>query len=158
MCKATWLMVAGLAAMQFLAVDGRAQEVKPWKNVTETVGLKGLGGGVIHWIDFDSDGWVDLFDGGGLWHNEGGKSFKRVESPGLGGGGSWGDFDGDGNLDLVVDEKDLEGYYRFASGTGTGDSSWYDFNLDGKTDAADLAIIDSHFGQRCKPENNASVK
>jgi hypothetical protein len=65
---------------------------------------------------------------------------------------------GDGNLDLVVDEKDLEGYYRFATGTGTGDSSWYDFDLDGNTDAADLDIIDSHFGQRCKPENNASVK
>jgi len=102
MCKATWLMVAGLAVMPFLAVDGGAQEVKPWKNVTETVGLKGLGGGVVHWIDFDSDGWVDLFDGGGLWHNQQGKSFKKVEAHGLGGGGSWGDFDGDGKIDFYT--------------------------------------------------------
>ncbi len=42
---------------------------------------------------------------------------------------------GDGNSDLVVDEKDLDEYARFAAapdGTGPGVSSWCDFNLNGR--------------------------
>jgi hypothetical protein len=68
---------------------------------------------------------------------------------------------GDGNSDLVVDEKDLEGYIRFAAspeGTGSGLSSWYDFNLDGLTDQADLGIIYDHWGLRCRPQDNAEVR
>lgn len=67
---------------------------------------------------------------------------------------------GDGNQDLVVDAKDVAGFELYAAsplGSGTGESSWYDFNVDGKTDAADLAIINSHFGQRCRPKDNGAV-
>ena len=66
---------------------------------------------------------------------------------------------GDGNLDRVVDEKDIHGYYQFANesngGTGAGDSSWFDFNLDGITNQVDLQIINSHLGQRCKGNNGS---
>lgn len=55
---------------------------------------------------------------------------------------------GDGNLDGVVDSKDLTEFNRWATTTG-GKSSWYDFNLDGLTDAADLAIIQANLGKSC---------
>ena len=46
---------------------------------------------------------------------------------------------GDGNLDGVVDEEDIEqlGYWQALSGL----SSWYDFDLNGLTNEADLAFI-----------------
>ena len=120
------VLVVGLVAVLAPCGQARSQEVKPWKNITESVGLKGLGGGVVHWIDFDADGWVDLFDGGSLWHNQQGKSFKKVESPGIGGGGTWGDFDGDGLTD--VEEYD--------AGTNPTDA---DPDDDGSTDAEEVA-------------------
>ena len=55
---------------------------------------------------------------------------------------------GDGNLDGVVNAKDIAGYNQWASRTG-GKSSWFDFNLDGKTDTLDLAIIEEHLGTTC---------
>lgn len=62
---------------------------------------------------------------------------------------------GDGNLDKVVDQKDLKGWKKFSSTTGAttanggGQSSWFDFNLDGLTDAADKQIIEDNLGKRC---------
>lgn len=58
------------------------------------------------------------------------------------------DCPGDGNLDRVVDGQDLAGWEEFSSRNG-GRSSWYDFNHDGRTDAADRALIESRLGQRC---------
>ena len=55
---------------------------------------------------------------------------------------------GDGNSDLVVDQQDLENWQVFSTRNG-GRSSWYDFNYDGRTDAADRAIIESNLGKRC---------
>ena len=83
-----------------LAQHVSAQATKPFPNVTEAIGLKGLGGGMATWIDFDDDGWVDLFDGGSLWRNQGGKSFEKIAAPGISGGGTWGDFDADGKVDF----------------------------------------------------------
>src|SRR5207245_461571 len=52
---------------------------------------------------------------------------------------------GDGNLDKVVNLADLTNWFYFATngvppmgGGPPNTSSWYDFNLDGKTDSADL--------------------
>lgn len=59
---------------------------------------------------------------------------------------------GDGNRDGVVDKQDLAEWARFAAlpvNSNGYNSSWYDFNLDGKTDAADLDIIRSNLGARC---------
>src|SRR5690554_1663707 len=57
---------------------------------------------------------------------------------------------GDGNLDLVVDSSDIDGWNQFSSLNG-GRSSWYDFNHDGLTDLADLAIIQNNMGKDCRP-------
>src|SRR3546814_9380647 len=47
---------------------------------------------------------------------------------------------GDGNLDLIVDAADVQNWKRFSTENG-GNSSWYDFNHDGLTNEADLAVI-----------------
>lgn len=52
------------------------------------------------------------------------------------------------NLDRIVDAKDVIGWIRFAIMNG-GKSSWYDFNLDGLTDEADVAIIIQNYGTQC---------
>lgn len=57
---------------------------------------------------------------------------------------------GDGNLDLVVDAQDIENWKRFSTENG-GKSSWYDFNHDGLTNEADLAVIEQHLGKDCRP-------
>ncbi|MCH8044496.1 MAG: VCBS repeat-containing protein, partial [Planctomycetes bacterium] len=73
---------------------------EPFEDATQRVGLKGLSGGVAAWGDFDRDGWVDLYVGGQLWRNEGGKRFVRFENSPPSGAGIWADFDNDGFLDL----------------------------------------------------------
>jgi len=60
---------------------------------------------------------------------------------------------GDGNRDGVVDQKDLDNWTELSQlnlHEGVAQSSWYDFNHDGKTDAADRAIIQSNLGKSCK--------
>jgi hypothetical protein len=53
---------------------------------------------------------------------------------------------GDGDLDKVVNGLDLANWL-FSQRFG---SSWYDFNFDGKTDDADLKIIQQNLGKRCQ--------
>jgi hypothetical protein len=91
-----------------------------FENVTERVGLHdpvGLGCYASQFIDYDNDGFQDVFltsngwGGGGrlfLFHNGGGRHFTDVtESAGLGApanafGASWADYDNDGHVDLAV--------------------------------------------------------
>lgn len=54
---------------------------------------------------------------------------------------------GDGNIDGVVDETDLQQWEYFANSTGL--SSVYDLNLDGLTDTRDEAIIRNNLGLEC---------
>lgn len=58
------------------------------------------------------------------------------------------DCPGDGNLDLLVDEKDLKDWAAFSR--ANGQSSWYDFNFDGLTNEADESIIKQHLGTQCR--------
>ncbi|PRB84665.1 sulfatase-like hydrolase/transferase [Pseudomonas sp. MYb185] len=51
---------------------------------------------------------------------------------------------GDGNRDGVVDQEDIDNYMQLSS--EWGQSSMYDFNHDGLTDAQDLAIIQANLG------------
>jgi tetratricopeptide (TPR) repeat protein len=84
-------------------------------DVTEESGLGGLKGNDLGavWGDFDNDGFADLvltsFGALHLFHNRGDGSFEDVTgTSGLAGrrgfwtGATWGDFDGDGRLDLYV--------------------------------------------------------
>jgi hypothetical protein len=52
---------------------------------------------------------------------------------------------GDGNIDGVVNELDQEDWAKFAA-LSEGQSSWFDFNRDGLTNAEDLAIIQANQG------------
>ncbi|NBS16114.1 MAG: hypothetical protein EBS79_04245 [Gammaproteobacteria bacterium] len=70
---------------------------------------------------------------------------------------------GDGNMDKVVDQKDLDDWASFTSTAdpttpnGGGKGSWYDFagptdstRPDGLTDDVDKKIIEANLGKRCK--------
>ena len=54
---------------------------------------------------------------------------------------------GDGNLDFIVDQKDIRNWSDFASQWGL--SSVYDFNFDGLTDTNDRTIIEQNLGAKC---------
>jgi hypothetical protein len=54
---------------------------------------------------------------------------------------------GDGNIDFVVDQKDLDDWSMFAGSGGL--STVYDLNLDGLTNAADQTIIEQNLGRDC---------
>jgi len=76
-------------------------------------GLPGTSCGALAWGDYDNDGLPDIllngYTGSGnltrIYHNDGGGVFADL-CAGLpsfsGGDGSWGDFDGDGDLDFVL--------------------------------------------------------
>jgi hypothetical protein len=55
---------------------------------------------------------------------------------------------GDGNFDGKVDQSDMDGYRTWVAKTQNG-STWYDFNLDGFTNNADLEIITANLGNTC---------
>ncbi len=54
---------------------------------------------------------------------------------------------GDGNIDSVVDEQDLDDWRGYSESSGL--SSVYDLNLDGLTNTADEAIIRQNLGLDC---------
>lgn len=60
------------------------------------------------------------------------------------------DCPGDGNLDNVVNLEDVAQWATFSVIDGGEISSWYDFNLDGKTNTEDFQIIKANFGKHCK--------
>ena len=74
----------------------------PFQDVTDEIGLAGVGGGYAAWGDYNRDGWVDLSVDGQLWRNENGKRFIRVEGVAFAGSGVWGDVDNDGDLDFFA--------------------------------------------------------
>ncbi len=82
-----------------------------FEDVTGAVGLSGAGSstGAV-WVDFDRDGWPDLFVQGRLWRNIGGKKFVNItEASGITAPGRTAvaaDFNGDGHIDLVFPDKD----------------------------------------------------
>jgi len=95
MTKQSFIAVACLLLMVALVP---AQE-KQFTVVNQELGLEGLAGGSVAWVDFDGDGWVDLYTGR-LWKNNEGKKFTLVEAPQLSGPGAWADIDNDGDADF----------------------------------------------------------
>jgi hypothetical protein len=58
------------------------------------------------------------------------------------------DCPGDGNIDLVVDDRDLDDWRFYEQSTGL--SSVYDLNIDGLTDEEDAAIVEENLGLDCR--------
>src|ERR1041384_5749164 len=121
----------------------------------------GVFAGSVAWGDFDGDGKLDLLvtgvsDGGalvaGLWRNDGGGNFTDAGAnlPGMDiGVVAWGDYDNDGDLDLLFAGNSNEGWitrlYRNDGGTFTNanagllgliwsSAAWGDYDNDGDLD------------------------
>jgi hypothetical protein len=63
---------------------------------------------------------------------------------------------GDGNLDGVVDQKDIDQLNYWANVTASN-SSWYDFNLDGLTNQNDVPYITQGMFPRKCPKANPAI-
>ena len=132
-------------------------------------GLTGVEGPGIDWADYDGDGALDLLVAGRsdagpsatIYHNDGGGQFSvagaNLTGVSTGGtsveagvGAEWGDYDADGDPDLVVtgladDGTEVTAIYRNDGGTFTkidagltgvqlGDAAWGDYDGDGDLD------------------------
>jgi hypothetical protein len=100
------------------------------------------------WIDYDNDGWLDLFltadtESGGknrLYHNDGNGNFTRVLQGSLvndianHGGCSWGDYDNDGFLDVIVANGTIYGQQKNGLYHNDGNNnSWIKLKCTGTT-------------------------
>ncbi|MCI4668198.1 MAG: CRTAC1 family protein [Bacteroidia bacterium] len=131
------------------------------------------------WVDYDKDGFLDIFVSDFLanrpnilFHNEGDGTFRRRENllpePGATIGGTWCDFDNDGDMDLFAPNGNGEDNFLYRNnGRGTfvrlttGDlvndggnsvgSSWGDYDNDGDFD---LYVCNSDRQQNFLYQNN----
>ena len=138
------ILFLGLALLA-AALPGVSRANGTFKDVTETVGLSGMGSGKAAWGDYDNDGWTDLLDDGGkVWKNTRG-TFTLANT--VNGPGVWGDYDNDGYLDIF--SYDSHKLYRNVGGTSFVDETaqlptlpeqisrgavWADFDGDGFLD------------------------
>lgn len=61
----------------------------------------------------------------------------------------------DGNMDGVINQQDVADFETFQAPQGWGQSSVYDLNFDGVTDASDEAIITEGMGTTCTSPGSA---
>jgi hypothetical protein len=130
------------------------QPTSPFTSID--VGLIGVYGKNVNWGDYDSDGDLDILLTGGIgsinnniskvYRNDGG-SFIDINAPLLGveGDSAWGDYDNDGDLDILLTGSGFSKIYRNDGGTftdinasliGVSVSSvdWGDYDNDGDLD------------------------
>ncbi len=111
-CRGGWAMPQRLSLL-------RNNKDGTFTDVTRQAGLlEPINSQVAAWADYDNDGWLDLFVGGEsvpsrLYHNRGDGTFEEVAAKaGVTNAGwrckgaNWGDYDGDGYPDLVVNNLD----------------------------------------------------
>ena len=121
----------------------------------------GGNGNNCSWGDYDNDGFVDLFVANSdqrdfLYHNNGDSTFTRItngpiaEKAGNSQGGTWGDYDNDGRLDLFVSRVNEPNLLYHNEGNGvfrtitngimvteqaaSQGTSWGDYDNDGYLD------------------------
>src|SRR5690606_32087899 len=94
------ILVAGSLAIGNISNAAEESPKQLFTDVTEQVGLTDLSRGPAKWIDFDNDGYVDLYSGGQLWRNIKGKRFELIKNSPLKGWGTWADYDNDGYIDM----------------------------------------------------------
>lgn len=124
-------------------------------------GIMGLNYSSVDWGDYDNDGYADLLISGmiqqqrisKIYHNNGDSSFTDINAGlvGIGSGeAAWGDYDNDGNMDIILAGYALSGpitrLYRnngnhtfsniIAGFTGLayGSTDWGDYDNDGDID------------------------
>lgn len=132
--------------------------------------LVGISWGVAAWVDYDNDGKLDIFltgcpDGDGctlaktqLYYNTGAGAWAEVTTPFMQvgrSGADWGDYDNDGDLDLILLGSHQVGRLYRNNGNGTfqdtglsfpklheASAQWADYNDDGFLDLT-LSGMDS---------------
>lgn len=136
-------------------------EAKPgvqFTDITAKAGLAGLKSTRVAAADFDQDGDPDLCFNGALYENRKGKFTDVSAEKGIlkrGSGAYFGDYDADGNLDLLVvasptpvlyrnlgkrgkflfeDVSDAVGLHGIAAKAGIEAAAWVDFDDDGDLD------------------------
>lgn len=143
--------------------------VADFSDVTST-NLSYAAFGSVNWVDYDNDGYLDLFICGydvnfnpstHLYHNNQDGTFTEVATPFppvAESSSDWADFDGDGYADLLLNGL----VYRNLGGTnfvlvanlgpglsGGGSVVWCDFDNDGKPDA----LLGSGYGTQVYHNN-----
>ncbi len=119
----------------------QADESPIYRDATAKLGLAPANAASA-WVDFDADGFVDLYAGGTLWMSQGGDRFTQGPSRGL---GVFADFDNDGYPDLF--DFKAQRMYRNQEGQGLVDfllpelapiesraAAWGDFDGNGFVD------------------------
>lgn len=94
----------------YLSTAGRLFGNNGDRTFTLTSALGGTPWGGATWVDYDDDGWLELFcayssGGNRLFHNDGTGRFvsvKNLLTLGMGLAEAWGDYDNDGCLDVCV--------------------------------------------------------
>ena len=135
------VFILSISALPALALGG-------FRQAGESFGV--IADGKAAFTDFNGDGFVDLFAGGRLYINEGGKRLVVAEkasvkgAPGI--GGVWGDFNNDGLPDLFVYSGDGRLYRNLGQGhfqkaafpklpaKHSRGAVWADLDLDGRLD------------------------
>ncbi|MHC4380190.1 MAG: CRTAC1 family protein [Planctomycetota bacterium] len=153
--------------------DMEAEPGVTFTDITEEVGLSGLKVTRVAAADFDEDGDPDLCLGGRLFQNRKGRFTEIGKDYGVtrtAAGAFWGDFDGDGYLDLLIAASPAptlyrnlgrKGKYRFEDVTnavgldrlklqaGAEGVAWVDYDDDGDLDLY-FAVHES--GGECRPD------
>src|SRR5580765_7721053 len=116
------------------------------------------------WVDYDHDGWMDLFVvRSGLYRNLGNGNFQKITNSQLpvffGVGTTWADYNNDGFIDCFISAPPPHGStlwknngdgtfgrirdYPFSDSTNLGGwgSAWGDYNNDGYTDVVAAAAF-----------------